>query len=255
MEAVLEVRRVYTSARAYALEARLRWRGIDDVTGLPWPDDWRPTKEDDDDRVFNEALMREVRMMEAAKYGTRLPRASADVAPSLPSQSTALNAGLKRGCAVKGGAAVQPDRENSQVQQAWKRLRLGPGPMRAVRSEARAHPVEHAATWRLGIGDRLARHVPVWRRHVSRRSGVRTRSGAQDDEALQRVRDRWWVARRGVRKHRWRVGGEWGSWSVDCVEARPTRSRHSAWDAELVVLRPPRVRGRRGLAEESDEGG
>ena len=38
LDKVLEVRRVYTSARAYTLEARLRWRGLDDVTGLPWPE-------------------------------------------------------------------------------------------------------------------------------------------------------------------------------------------------------------------------
>ena len=115
--------------------------------------------------------------------------------------------------------------------------------------------MKHAATWRLGIGDRLARHVPIWRRHVSGRSGVLTRSGARDEEALQRVRDKWWIIRRGVRKHTWRVGGEWGSWSVECCETRPARSRYSAWDAELVVLRPPRVRGRRILVEESDEDG
>ena len=97
----------------------------------------------------------------------------------------------------------------------------------------------------------------MWRRHVSGRLGVLTRSGARDEEALQRVRDKWWVIRRGVRKHVyvWRVGSEWGSWSVECREERPVRSRYSAWDAELVVLRPPRVRGRRILAEESDEGG
>ena len=74
-------------------------------------------------------------------------------------------------------------------------------------------------------------------------------------EALHRVRDKWWVIRRGVRKHKWRVGGEWGSWSVECQEERPARSRYSAWDAELVVLRPPRVRGRRVMVEESDEDG
>ena len=121
--------------------------------------------------------MSEVRLMETAKYGTRLPRVPAGVAQPLPSKSTALNAGLKRGCAPREDAASQSDRERAQAQQAWKRLRLGPGPMRAVRSDERARLAAHAATWRLGIGDRLAGHVSVWRRHVSGRSGVLTRSG------------------------------------------------------------------------------
>ena len=60
---------------------------------------------------------------------------------------------------------------------------------------------------------------------------------------------------RFIAQHNVVVGGEWGSWSVECLEERPARSRFSAWDAELVVLRPPRVRGRRVTVEESDEDG
>ena len=72
--------------------------------------------------------MLEVRQQEVwDAYGTRLSRAPA-VAVSRPlSRSTALNAGLKRGRERGEEAASQSDRERVQAQQAWKRLRLGPG--------------------------------------------------------------------------------------------------------------------------------
>ena len=200
--------------------------------------------------------MRDVRAQEDARYGARVSRSAARAVRPLPSQSTALNAGLLRSCSVREDAAEQSDRERAQARSALRRLRLGPGPLRATRSGRHAHEVTHAATWRLGLSDRRASLVPAWRRHVSGRAGgVRTRAGKLAEEAQQRVRCRWWLIRRGVRKHRWRMGGEWGSWSVECEEVRPARWRASAWDAELVVLRPPRVRGRRILAEESDEDG
>ena len=199
--------------------------------------------------------MLDVRAKEEARYGARIRRAATRAAPAQVHQSTALNAGLQRACAGRAAAVVPLGDGQHQAQPAWVRLQRGPGPVRAERRGKRAYSVVHLAAWRLGIGDRLAKHVPAWRRCMSGRVGAMTRARAQDKETQQRVRDKWWLIRRGVRKHNWRVGGEWGSWSVECLEARPARRRASAWDEELVELRPPRVRGRRRLVEESDEEG
>ena len=88
VDKVLEVRRIRGSTRTNARvrrEMRVRWRGVNPNTGLPWADTWVPYSDAGGD-VANAALVEEARPLEAAKYGTSAPqrrRAAGSANPGL----------------------------------------------------------------------------------------------------------------------------------------------------------------------------
>lgn len=91
--------------------------------------------------------------------------------------------------------------------------------------------------------------VPVARRL---RNGPRTgrTAGTASDSDEWWARRRWRAVRHGVRSQRWLSGL---SWSVECRATELDCEGAGDADAELVEMRPPKVRRRGSLAEESDE--
>ena len=82
VDRVLEVRRLRQGG-VHHLEARVRWRGLDPLTCLPWADTW-VERRDEHGLVMNATLTREAREMEERMYGTRVrrrPRPEAAGAP------------------------------------------------------------------------------------------------------------------------------------------------------------------------------
>ena len=91
VDRALEVRRLRGSARLGSgrLQVRLRWVGVNPRTGASWPDTWQDVfyGEGDERRCgVNPSLLKDVRRLEAIKYGiqigTRSERATGDVGVS-----------------------------------------------------------------------------------------------------------------------------------------------------------------------------
>ena len=80
VDRVMEVRK-RRCGRWWHLEIRLRWRGLDPVTQLPWPDEWVTRTDDEGRQVLNAALSREAAEMERQMYGTRAARAAEELPP------------------------------------------------------------------------------------------------------------------------------------------------------------------------------
>ena len=72
MDGPFEVRRCAEGRRRW-LEARIRWKGTDPATSLPWPEQW-VRDFDEHGAVMNGALLEDARRMERARYGCRVPR-------------------------------------------------------------------------------------------------------------------------------------------------------------------------------------
>ena len=111
---VFEVRRVRGVGRRRWLEARVRWRGVDPATQLPYPDMWIPLR-DEHGSVANAALNREARELERQKYGN--PSAEADGRRAEAAVQHAADAGgsrwagrLRRGASVETEPVVLPPR-------------------------------------------------------------------------------------------------------------------------------------------------
>jgi hypothetical protein len=83
VDRVVEVRRRggRTRAQAQAVEeARIRWRGRNPRTGLPWPDMWREVMARDADGrlILNAATRAEAKAMMAVKYGVKSAKRARD---------------------------------------------------------------------------------------------------------------------------------------------------------------------------------
>ena len=98
VERVLEVRRTRTAAGKAVLEARIRWEGLNPLTLLPWRDTWRPTETADDKRVFNAAMLAEVALMAATRFGAAPPGGVRPRPPAAPPPSRPLRPSISRGC-------------------------------------------------------------------------------------------------------------------------------------------------------------
>ena len=80
-----EVQRVQVGAERW-LEARIRWRGVDPLTSLPYPEQWVRDR-DEHGPVMNGALLTAARKMEAARYGCRGPRRAATTPAARPANA------------------------------------------------------------------------------------------------------------------------------------------------------------------------
>ena len=80
-----EVQRLQVGAERW-LEARIRWRGVDPRTSLPYPEQWVRDR-DEHGPVMNGALLTAARKMEAARYGCRVPRRAAAAPAARPANS------------------------------------------------------------------------------------------------------------------------------------------------------------------------
>ena len=202
VERVLEVRRARTATGKVVLEARIRWEGLNPLTLLPWRDTWRPTETADDKRVFNAALLAEVALMAATRFGAAPSGGSRPQPPAAPPPPRPLRPSISRGC---------------------KRT------------------VDAVCTVAVQVVGRL-------------RQGPRTRggSGAGSGGDEWWARQKWRALRGGTRSQIWTNGL---SWSTECLRTELGRSVAPSADAELVVVRPSKLRRRRALAEESSEDG
>ena len=77
VDRALEVRRLRGSARLGngRLQVRLRWVGVNPRTGAAWPDTWQDVfyGEGEDRKCgVNPSLLRDIRRLEATKYGTKI---------------------------------------------------------------------------------------------------------------------------------------------------------------------------------------
>ena len=73
MDGPFEVRRVLDARGAQRLEARIRWRGVDPATQMPYPEQW-VLDCDEHGNVMNGALLAAARRLEAARYDCRVRR-------------------------------------------------------------------------------------------------------------------------------------------------------------------------------------
>ena len=86
------------------------------------------------------------------------------------------------------------------------------------------------------------------------RQGPRAGRGDGADKGSEAwwARQKWRALRGGVRSQTWSDGR---SWSIECRKTDLDGAGAPQIDAELVVVRPSKLRRRRTLAEESDEDG